>query len=338
MLDILESIFDHTIGYILGGERQSNSNEAAAQQAAIDWERQKEGATTAWHRSQEAAAQHYEREQSLMGMQFGHSAAESKEYRDWASQESEKAWKRQYDLYKNRYVITTADMKNAGLNPILAATGGFNVGSGMTAPIASAGQASAAMGHAATAHAPAAKSNMARTFMHNMPGHSIASSARDIAHMKDLQKSAEKKEAEIGKIQQDTRLVTNQTMHEMAKINFTRQQTETSGKQEQYYVTAADKLSREFHKLADEITYIQTQTESLKVGMKEKLQNIQQVKTNIKRMETITDTLEMYQKKLKAMTDVYDTAYGKNLQFLRALSEAFGMNAGTLVNTIKMFK
>lgn len=40
------------------------------------------------------------------------------------------------DSYKNRYQWTMEDMRKAGLNPILAATGGFNVGSGPIAPMA----------------------------------------------------------------------------------------------------------------------------------------------------------------------------------------------------------
>lgn len=36
----------------------------------------------------------------------------------------------QYNRYKQRYQDVTADMKSAGLNPILAASSGFNIGSG----------------------------------------------------------------------------------------------------------------------------------------------------------------------------------------------------------------
>lgn len=43
------------------------------------------------------------------------------------------AYRRSSRSYKSRYVDTMQDLKNAGLNPILAASGGFNVGSGVTA-------------------------------------------------------------------------------------------------------------------------------------------------------------------------------------------------------------
>ena len=37
------------------------------------------------------------------------------------------AWLREKEAYQNRYRWTMDDMRKAGLNPILAASGGFNV-------------------------------------------------------------------------------------------------------------------------------------------------------------------------------------------------------------------
>ena len=49
-------------------------------------------------------------------------------------------FEREYGAYKTRYQDTMADMEKAGLNPILAASGGFNVGSGPKASTAQAFQ------------------------------------------------------------------------------------------------------------------------------------------------------------------------------------------------------
>lgn len=53
-----------------------------------------------------------------------------------AADAAKTAWKRDMYSYQRRYQWTTADMKKAGLNPILAASGGFSVGSGVNAPMA----------------------------------------------------------------------------------------------------------------------------------------------------------------------------------------------------------
>ena len=47
---------------------------------------------------------------------------------DRAQKASAVAFDRSYDAYKRRYQDTVADMKLAGINPIMAASGGFNVG------------------------------------------------------------------------------------------------------------------------------------------------------------------------------------------------------------------
>lgn len=54
-----------------------------------------------------------------------------------AKQMADTAWDRTKEGYKNRYQYTTADMKKAGLNPILAASSGFNVGNSPQATPAS---------------------------------------------------------------------------------------------------------------------------------------------------------------------------------------------------------
>ncbi len=71
--------------------------------------------------SKEGAAKQYEREKESSALQFS----------------------KEYGAYKNRYKDTMADMKNAGLNPILASSSGFNVGSGPSASKANVSSANA---------------------------------------------------------------------------------------------------------------------------------------------------------------------------------------------------
>lgn len=69
--------------------------------------------------------------------QYSFNSAEAALQRAFESGEATKAFDRESDIYKRRYQITMADMKAAGLNPILAlAGGGMQVGTGINAPMA----------------------------------------------------------------------------------------------------------------------------------------------------------------------------------------------------------
>lgn len=61
------------------------------------------------------------------------------------------SYKLSREAYKERYQDTVADLKKAGLNPILAAGGGFNVGQSVTAPMAQSFQGDTGNPYASTA-------------------------------------------------------------------------------------------------------------------------------------------------------------------------------------------
>jgi organic radical activating enzyme len=100
-----------------------------------------------------------------------------------ARQNSDIAWAR----YKNRYKETTEDMKRAGLNPILASTGGFNV----------SGQPSTA-----------------QSFQSSPQQISFGSTAQSMSQ-------ADKNKAETELTQQKTELTKNEAIHELKKIQKT---------------------------------------------------------------------------------------------------------------------
>lgn len=93
---------------ILNSMAYQRSKEAATKA----WQRTVGYNTTAYNRSKEAATTQYDRELTAFG---------------------------------KRYQLTMEDMAKAGLNPILAASGGFNVGSGVSAGMAQVMPASAHM-------------------------------------------------------------------------------------------------------------------------------------------------------------------------------------------------
>lgn len=71
-----------------------------------------------------------------VGLQAWHAKDAASDANQWAAQAADLSWARQKELYQNRYRWTMRDMRRSGLNPILAATGGFQVGSGGPAPMA----------------------------------------------------------------------------------------------------------------------------------------------------------------------------------------------------------
>ena len=69
----------------------------------------------------------------VFGRQMDESSARAA--REWQGEQAGIAFERSMEAYRQRYQNTTADMRAAGLNPILAASGGFSVGNSPAAPM-----------------------------------------------------------------------------------------------------------------------------------------------------------------------------------------------------------
>lgn len=328
------SLGSQVLNWVQGDKRQDEANEEARNAAALDWERQKEGANTAWERSQQAAAEEFDRSIFLSDRAFGQSRLSAKEQREWAAEQARLAFDRSKNLYASRYQITMKDMRKAGLNPILAASGGFNVGSGITAPVASAGQAQAFQGRTSQARAPQATPQQARTFMHQTHPVDFTSSAKNIQSIFESAKDIEKKEAEIGNLLEQSDLAAKKGWHEVVKIAETRAKEGKLKAEEKNLLAQVKNTQRMFYKLAEEINLLEIIQEKENLTTKEKIENLNQIKANTAKVKELTRQLEYQSKQLRSYSAAYGGKLGIYLGYTKAISDALGINLGTIPHVI----
>lgn len=172
---------------------------------------------------------------------------------------SARAFDRSYGAYKSRYQDTMADMRAAGLNPILAAgSGGFNVGS-------------APQMKPATAPLPVVKDHQFSSSAKNVAdtGEAVAKTSKVFREVQKVRaetlntlEQIEKTRAEKGLVTQNER----NALKEMRNIEadwFVKVQTFNKITQEGYLTNAKKHLVREQEKL------IKKQVERLKLTMEQ---------------------------------------------------------------------
>jgi hypothetical protein len=154
--------------------------------------------------------------------------------------------------YRNRYQWMAEDMRKAGLNPILAASGGFNV------------------------------SGSPQAGLPNMASASINAPPMDIAgSVKELQ------QAKTEEDKQD--LIKNQSKHEIAKIFETRERTKKVTTEERVLMQEHFKLEKEFSLIEANIKNVESITQ-LNYQDLERLQTlITQMKYNLEHLKKTSD-------------------------------------------------
>jgi len=220
----------------------------------------------------------------LIGQPNANSAfAQSKEGADTA-------WARQRLLYRNRYQWTARDMKRAGLNPILAASGGFSVG-----------------------NAPSVSS--AQGYQANQPQLSGTSSALNLAQ-------AKKEDESVG-------LIKNQALESMARAqqlfkdaNLKRQQaiktikeSRNLSKTEQILVRQLTNMEQEYYVKARQIEKMGTEIIEIEARTEKEQSETELVN---KLLQKQAKTLKLKLNQLKRMSELYGPYSGS---VLTALSE-----------------
>lgn len=223
-----------------------------------------------------------------------------------SKQGAEEAFRRQLDLYKTRYRYTMNDMEKAGLNPILAVSSGFNVGSGLSSPAASGFMAS--------------------------PPQTDLSSARNLA---DTSKKYEEVEEVRNKVKNliSQREVNDQNIKEsLSRIRKNRAETRKITQEEKNLVKELLNIEKEFYVKAkkidvmtEEIRFINENTMNLTENRKLTIQRVGEVKANIEKLRQDAILLKATGARLKKIAKVYDGPIGNILGYADSILKVFGI-------------
>jgi hypothetical protein len=225
---------------------------------------------------------------ALAGSALAHSRQKEASRNAWEREKNyaDLNWMRQENLYKNRYQYTTEDMKKAGLNPILAASGGFQVGSQPTPSMPS---------HPMIAN--------------NEP--QFGSTARDFAVAELSQQQTETEKQKIKNLKEQAKETIAKTYVERAKKGLITQQERES-------VQRIMKMHSEMERMQNEILLMKERGE---LAAKEK-----------QKIEKQIQVVNLEMNKLKQSSNVYKTAFGQWMNYLKAFTEAIGVNLGGVVS------
>lgn len=243
---------------------------------------------------------------SWLGDMFGDSNAQD-QYRRTSEMQNKQMI---YDtlMYNNRYRMTVEDMKRAGLNPILAASGGFSVGSSPSLKVPS------------VAMAPA-------------PGvESFSSSARNFASASREIDEAARTRIDTLKRVQEIELVGKQIDETVAKAANLRASENLMHWQEKKLLVEIKKARKEIKELTTRIAVNRSRVPEIKSKMR--LQQSQAGKTDVEVSKIIADTKMLHKKiqevtyglnQLGKMAEVYDGAFGQWLTYAREVMKALGL-------------
>lgn len=203
--------------------------------------------------------------------------------RDFALMAQDRQYERDRDDWMNRYYRTTADMRRAGLNPILAATGGIQVGATPSVDLPSVPQT-----------APV-----------SMPDLDFGSTAKKIAE-------AKKAESEAGKAKEETALAKNRAMSEIVSQGKMRAETNKITTEEKLTFRNVINAEKQFEVLNKQLDQIQSQT-ALNEAERSK---VEQFTENLFK---IGKQLQLELEKLSRTANVYAGPAGQVISYVKEI-------------------
>lgn len=265
--------------------------------------------------------------QSLEGMrlqnQFNTAHATTAYQR--SKEEAINQFNRESSAYRQRYQWTMDDMKKAGLNPILAASGGFNVGSGPDASMANIPMAHTNMATGVLPHYPQAGSSALRFSQSAKERKTIDKLDSDIKLnlTKGLFNLSKAKEAivNISKIRAERNLLTAKEKSEVQRA--------------QNLVNEFSLLSNQIKESAERAKLLNSQTHLAEA----EIENVQAIarknRADLNRVKALTAQLEAGLVKLQKTSNVYKGVSGTILtwiqEILRTLNPIVAGTAGAII-------
>lgn len=211
------------------------------------------------------------------------------------------AWERDVDAYKHRYQWTTTDMRNAGLNPILAASGGFNVGSGINAPQPS-------------------------VHMAQIPS-DFATSALSLSKSREAEANIDKIKSESAKAIQETVYLGQKCQESISKTYANRAQAKMVSAEEKKLVQEVKNLQQLFQRNVKLFKHqIDKAYQDVYVAESEEHAKNSITNLNNQKRELVQNTASEIMLKLnqlRRVSDVYGTEYGKNLTWINETLKAY---------------
>lgn len=212
------------------------------------------------------------------------------------------------EMYQNRYTWTVDDMRRAGLNPILAASGGFSVGSGPQVSLPSQAMAS----------------------MPSVP--SISTSAKDLTENLFLESQTEKTKAERLKIVEDTIKIQNEAALVIEQAEKTRREQNLVSAQESKTLEEVFKTMKEVGFLTTSIMKNYVEMDNLKSRtdlFQEETLNLSAERANIQKQGVLLDNkiqeLAFQLSELGKVSDVYKGPAGSAIVHIRESIKALGI-------------
>ena len=248
----------------------------------------------AWHQSRQSASEAYDRSriQALDAWNRSKKAATTQNVR--ANEASALQFKREKQAYKKRYRWTTKDMRKAGLNPILAATGGYSVGNGPNASLPSLAQANVYMGQT-----PSSSAQLARNPTGSFTRSGLAQS-------------------QTQETKQKTKLTSQKVKESIQNVLNMRAQRKLTTQQEIESVKRVFNLEQQFSKMAREMSLLVDKSDLTQ----EQTTNAQEMR---KQIQAITYQITEQTKRLEKTANVYEGPIGQLLTYLQEIMRSLGI-------------